>query len=73
VLELYSRHLEDEISAEVCAEMERHIEGCARCRQSCDSLKRTLALCKATPAPHVPAAVQQSVRVALQDFLSPRG
>lgn len=72
VLDLYSRHLEDEISADVCAEMERHIEGCARCRRACDSLKRTLALCKSTPVPRVPASVQQSVRVALHDFLGPR-
>src|SRR4030095_8157161 len=37
VLTLFSRHLEDEISAEVCAEMERHLEACPRCRSGCDS------------------------------------
>ena len=72
VLGMFSRHLEDEISADVCAEMERHIAGCARCRRACDSLKRTLALCKSTRTPHVPAAVQKSVRVALHDFLATR-
>ena len=34
----------DRVSAEDCAAMERHLEGCARCRGTCDSLKRTLAL-----------------------------
>ena len=29
VLTMFSRHLEDEISAERCAEMERHLEACA--------------------------------------------
>jgi len=32
VLTLFSQHLEHEISADVCREMERHIEGCPRCR-----------------------------------------
>jgi RNA polymerase sigma-70 factor, ECF subfamily len=71
VLTLFSRHLEDEISAEVCAEMERHLEACPRCRSACDSLKRTLALCR-TPRPsdHVPASIQASVRIAIRDFLA---
>ena len=63
VLALFSAHLEDQISAEVCAEMERHIESCARCKGACDSLKRTLKLCHATgPRLQVPAAVQASVK-----------
>jgi RNA polymerase sigma-70 factor (ECF subfamily) len=71
VLTLFSRHLEDEISAEVCAEMERHLEACPRCRSACDSLKRTLALCR-TPRPsdQVPASIQASVRIAIRDFLA---
>ena len=73
VLTLFSQHLEDEISADVCAEMERHLRSCARCRNSCDSLKRTLALCHTGgPAVEVPPGVQASVRVALRDFLSDR-
>jgi RNA polymerase sigma-70 factor (ECF subfamily) len=70
VLTLFSQHLEDEISGDVCAEMERHIEACGRCRGACDSLKRTLALCRKAPSAHVPAAVQESVRVALRNFLA---
>lgn len=71
VLTLFSQHLEDEISAQVCAEMERHIEVCARCRGACDSLKHTLALCRtAGPAVDVPASVQASVKVALRNFLA---
>lgn len=70
VLKLYSRHLEGEISADVCAHMERHLTSCAHCRGTCDSLKRTLALCKAAPATEVPAAVQDSVRSALRAFMA---
>jgi RNA polymerase sigma-70 factor (ECF subfamily) len=71
VLTLFSQHLEDEISSEVCGEMERHLAACSRCRSACDSLKRTLALCRAAgPAAPVPPSVQASVRVALRDFLA---
>lgn len=70
VLTLLSRHLEGDIDAEVCAEMERHVQGCGRCRGACDSLKRTLALCNATPAPEVPPKVQESVRAAMRSVLA---
>jgi RNA polymerase sigma-70 factor (ECF subfamily) len=56
VLTMLSRKLEDEISPEVCAEMEVHVAGCPHCSGVCDSLKRTLALCKSLPTPTVPAA-----------------
>jgi RNA polymerase sigma-70 factor (ECF subfamily) len=73
VLNMLSRHLEGEVSADRCAEMERHVEGCSRCRGVCDSLKQTLALCRTSGADEgVPAAVQAKVRAALQDFLAAR-
>lgn len=71
ILTLFSQHLEDEISAELCAEMERHVQSCSRCRGTCDSLKRTLALCRTDGAKvKVPDSVQASVKVALRNFLS---
>jgi RNA polymerase sigma-70 factor (ECF subfamily) len=71
VLTMFSQHLEDEISAERCAEMERHLEGCPRCRGTCDSLKRTLAMCRTVgPSAPVPASVQSSVRRALRSYLA---
>jgi RNA polymerase sigma-70 factor (ECF subfamily) len=74
VLTMFSQHLEDEISADLCAQLERHLEGCARCRGTCDTLKRTLALCRTSGASvPVPAAVQVSVRSALRSFLAENG
>ncbi len=71
VLTMFSQHLEDEISADLCAEMERHVAVCGRCRGTCDSLKRTLALCRTAEASvEVPTAVQASVKTALRAFLS---
>jgi len=69
VVSLFSRHLEGEISSDVCADMERHLAACPRCRSRCDSLQRTLVLCRSSPAPEVPGPVQKGVRDALKRFL----
>jgi RNA polymerase sigma-70 factor (ECF subfamily) len=46
------------------------LEGCARCRGTCESLKHTLALCHTIgPSAPVPASVQASVKTALRTFL----
>jgi RNA polymerase sigma-70 factor (ECF subfamily) len=70
IVQLFSRHLEGEISAGLCADMEKHLAGCPGCRSRCDSLQRTLALCKAAPLPDVPATVQADVRQALRNFVA---
>jgi RNA polymerase sigma-70 factor (ECF subfamily) len=66
IVSLYSRHLEGEIDAALCAEMERHLASCARCRGACESLKRVVALCRANPEEPVPESVQRSLRAALE-------
>lgn len=71
VLTLFSQHLEGQISKDLCAEMEQHLQSCERCRGTCDSLKRTLALCRTTGSTvQVPDSVQASVKVALRNFLA---
>jgi RNA polymerase sigma-70 factor, ECF subfamily len=69
VVQLFSQHLEGEISSALCADLERHLSGCDACRSRCDSLQRTLALCTSAPLPEVPAPVQASVRQALRQFV----
>jgi RNA polymerase sigma-70 factor (ECF subfamily) len=68
VVELFSKHLEGEISGDVCASLEQHLARCDRCRARCDSLQATLSLCSRS-GPQVPARVEQSVRDALRRFL----
>jgi RNA polymerase sigma-70 factor (ECF subfamily) len=70
VLTMLSRKLEDEISPDICAEMEAHVAGCPHCTGLCDSLKRTLALCKALPTLTVPGHVQESLRKAVASALA---
>ncbi len=73
VVTLFSRHLEGEISAPVCEEMERHLAACPRCTERCASLQETLATCARTPLPDVPAPVQGEVKRALRQFLERAG
>lgn len=70
VLQLFSQHLEDDISPEACGKMQQHLQQCARCRGTCDSLRDTLALCRATPTARVPKPVEQQVRQAVRNFLA---
>jgi RNA polymerase sigma-70 factor (ECF subfamily) len=57
-----------DVSADACAEMERHVAGCDQCRGACDSLRQVLGMCRAAPA-DVPEAVQRSVQRAIRDLL----
>ena len=69
VLTAFSKRIEGELDPQLCAELQDHVDGCAACRARCDSLKRLLAVCSgASPGP-VPAAVEESVRVALRTEL----
>jgi RNA polymerase sigma-70 factor (ECF subfamily) len=70
IVQLFSRHLEGEISAGLCADMEKHLAACPGCRSRCESLHRTLALCKSAPLPEVPEKVQSQVRQALRTFVA---
>ena len=69
VLMLFSQHLEGDIDPAVCATMEAHLAQCPRCRGTCESLKRTLAVCRQLPTPAVPESIAASIRGAIQTFL----
>jgi RNA polymerase sigma-70 factor, ECF subfamily len=69
IVDLFSRHLEGDIDAAVCARMEKHLAGCSRCEGACESLRETLRLCRATPAPRVPAPLQASIRSKIRSMV----
>lgn len=69
VLTLFSHHLENEIDPKICKTMELHLAECSGCRDDCESLKKTLALCRSSADISVPVQVQESVRQAIRAFL----
>lgn len=70
VVNMFSKFLEDEIGPDMCARMHDHLEECDYCRTTCDSLKRTVAVCNAVPAPDVPRVVQVALRHEIRQHLS---
>jgi RNA polymerase sigma-70 factor (ECF subfamily) len=69
VLMFFSQHLEGDIDPSICATLEGHLARCGRCRGTCESLKRTLAVCRQLPTPEVPASVAAAIRAAIQTLL----
>jgi RNA polymerase sigma-70 factor (ECF subfamily) len=72
VLDLFSRHLDDDLTSESCAELNAHLAACEGCRGRCASLRQVLALCRSAPTPALPADVDQSVRRAIREYLNGR-
>jgi RNA polymerase sigma-70 factor (ECF subfamily) len=69
VLMLLSQHLEGDIDSTMCARIEAHLAQCGRCRGTCESLRRTLAVCRELPTPEVPASIAASIKAAIQAAL----
>ena len=61
-----SAYAASEIDQAACARIEAHLEKCPRCTAACDSLKRTVSMCRAIPGGEVPAPVRAAVRHALR-------
>lgn len=72
VVELFSRHLEGDLSGSVCSVLEEHLRHCDHCRARCDSLRATLSLCSQS-GDELPARVEHSVRDALRRFIEANG
>jgi RNA polymerase sigma-70 factor (ECF subfamily) len=54
-----------EVDQATCIRLEDHLSHCPRCTQACDSLKRTVSLCRHIPGDEVPVPVRAAVRQAL--------
>lgn len=69
---LISRHLEGELSAEACDELQRHVATCPACGAACETLRLALGTCRAWRGRTMPASVQTSVRSALRALVEER-
>ena len=48
-----------------CVRLEDHLSRCENCSQACESLKKTVSLCRRIPGDEVPGTVKSAVRQAL--------
>lgn len=65
-----SAYAADDIDASACARIEEHLASCERCTGACESLKRTLHLCRTAPGGEVPGPVRAAVWGALRGIAS---
>lgn len=54
-----------DIDQATCAQIEAHLASCPRCAGACETLQRTVSLCRRIPGDEVPASVRAAVRAAL--------
>ena len=69
-----SRYLDGEASAEVCAEIERHLAGCEDCTALVDTTRKTITLYRRLPPPELPAGARERLykTLDLSEFLNTR-
>ncbi len=72
LLENMSFYLDGEASAELCAEIERHLDDCTDCRVVVDTLRKTIALYQELPQPELPpeARLRLYKSLDLSEFLT---
>jgi RNA polymerase sigma-70 factor (ECF subfamily) len=65
---VFSQHLEGDLSPDICSTMEAHVATCSQCATECDGLRTALNACSTAPC-EVPDHVQKKVQRALRDSL----
>ena len=71
LLDGLSDYLDGEASAALCAEIERHVAGCDRCRIVVDTLRKTVTLYHQLPQPLMPESARERLykRLDLSEYL----
>jgi len=59
ILENLSVYLDGEASEALCAEIDRHLSGCADCCVVVDTLRRTVSLYHTLPQPELPDLLRE--------------
>ncbi len=63
---LLSEYLDDELPANECSELERHLADCPPCVAFLESLKKSIELCPDCGSPAGPAPISEAVRSKLR-------
>lgn len=69
-----SEYIDGELPADLCAEIEKHLEGCDNCRIVLNTTRRTIDLVQVPADENVPDDVRDRLfkRLKLDEFLSPK-
>jgi RNA polymerase sigma-70 factor (ECF subfamily) len=72
VVRALSENLEGELTADACAAMAEHVDGCTSCARTCDAVKDALRACRSSTEPKVTPEIQARVRTAIARWLEQR-
>lgn len=69
-----SEYIDGELPAELCREIEKHLEGCDNCRVVLNTTKRTIDLVRVPVDKDVPADIRERLfkRLNLDEYLNPK-
>ncbi|OQW32990.1 MAG: hypothetical protein A4E19_06480 [Nitrospira sp. SG-bin1] len=62
ILRQLSAYIDDELSADICQEIRRHLGACPNCEIFVASLRQTVSLCRHSPAPSLSTADRALIR-----------
>lgn len=62
ILRQLSAYIDDELSANICQEIRRHLGACPNCETFVMSLRQTVSLCRHSPAPSLSTADRALMR-----------
>ena len=69
-----SEYIDGELPAELCKEIEKHLDGCENCRIVLNTTRRTIDLVHMPAGENVPTDVRERLfkRLNLDDYLLPK-
>lgn len=69
-----SEYLDGELPAELCKEIEKHLEGCENCRVVLNTTRRTIEIVKVEADEEMPDEVRNRLfrRLNLDDLINPQ-
>ena len=59
-------YIDGEIDQTLCAELEKHLEGCENCRIMVDTLKQTVVLCREGKKESLPPEIESRLNDAIR-------
>jgi len=72
LLRQLSDYIDDELPADICREVRRHLGACPNCEVFIASLQQTVTLCRHRPAPQLTSADRMSMRRMILDAVGAR-
>ncbi len=65
ILRQLSAFIDDELAADICNDIRRHLGACPHCEEFVASLRQTVALCRHQPVPTLSSAERSRLRAMI--------